>query len=132
MSGCIEVECVHDILIPQRFHRMCCHILHILGPGIGSTDDHSIRINGTDRCDDLLAIGVQVIVAAIVPKSIGRLIADLIQHIVVILIHGGIFCEKGLCLGTVFIRIICMDMPVYNSIHSKLCCIIHTILDQAV
>ena len=120
---------IKNILKSIILQRLLGNILHILRPCIGSADDQRITAAITDNTGNLFTIAVQIIATACIPLYIFRLITDLKNHIIIIFIFRCIFLKEILCPGFRRMRIFCVNMPVYDHIHSQLFRCLNTLLD---
>ena len=119
MRSGVEMECVHNVLKAVILERLLRHILNILRPVIGSADDQCLASAVTDNACDIFTIGIKIIAAGI-PLYAGRLVADLKDHVIVILVQRYILLEELLCHSLCGMWILLMDMPVHDHIHAKL------------
>ena len=123
------MECIKNIFKAIILQWLLGNILHILRPCISSTDDQCITAAITDNTGNLFAIAVQIIASACIPLYTCRFITDLKNHIIIIFIFRCIFLKEILCPGFRRMRIFCVNMPVYDHIHSQLFRCLNTLLD---
>ena len=109
------------------FSSICCHCIHILGPCIGSHNNNSIRIVGADGIYHLHCIG-----AYLIPRCIRRFITYFIDDITLILIFFRIHIKEFYGLGFRGIGIFIMNMPVYDSVHTKVGQIRYPLLNMVI
>ena len=123
MRCCIEMKRIHHILTPER---TLCHNVHILRPGRCSDNDHGVLAVLSDRTDNGLGVWLDMLLPG---DGTVRLVADLLDHIVltgVLLRH---LCKELLSLRLMLVRVALAEhMPVNDHIHTKLCGIPHTLL----
>ena len=125
MSGCIEVQGIHNIVI--ACDGILGSLVHTLRP-LGRTNQYNgILVVLTDNRDDLLGVALHILPGG---AAVG-LVADLVDHIVVVLIFLAHQLEEILGLGKVLVGILILQhMPVDDHVQIIVGGILHTAIDD--
>ena len=124
MSISIEVKSVNAVFVRKLVAK---HLIYVLTPCACAADYDSVTVVFSDSAYNALTI---TLYSACPCDSAVRLVADLVNNVIVVLVGLSHFCEELDSVIFVVVRVLVIEnVPVDYSIHSKRLCVLNACLD---